>query len=147
MEPYIYKAFISRVIDGDTYIAKVELGFNLTLKCRIRLSGVNTPEVRGDEKELGMPIADHVRNLIEGQWVILKSTNKADSFGRWLGEIIFLNEGETVNLGEALLEEEMGEVMALNVEENFEVKEKTQKKLTVRRTVSYIEPSSFTVQW
>ncbi len=44
---YEYKAKIIEVYDGDTFTFEVDLGFSITVKEKIRLAGINTPEVRG----------------------------------------------------------------------------------------------------
>ena len=43
---YHYNAEVTRVVDGDTVDALVDLGFNTYSKQRIRLYGINTPEIR-----------------------------------------------------------------------------------------------------
>jgi len=43
---YKYNAKLIRVIDGDTIDALIDLGFNVWVKKRIRLYGINTPESR-----------------------------------------------------------------------------------------------------
>jgi endonuclease YncB( thermonuclease family) len=41
---YIYRATGTRVVDGDTFIAAVDLGFRVTYSCIVRLHGINAPE-------------------------------------------------------------------------------------------------------
>jgi len=44
---YEYEVFIERWIDGDTFVADVDLGFEVMLKGQtFRLYGVDTPEMR-----------------------------------------------------------------------------------------------------
>ena len=43
---YNYQSKLIRVIDGDTIDAMVDLGFDIWIKVRIRLYGINTPETR-----------------------------------------------------------------------------------------------------
>ena len=43
---YEYKAKLLRVIDGDTVDCVIDLGFNVRLKERVRLKGIDTPETR-----------------------------------------------------------------------------------------------------
>ena len=111
MELYVYRAYVERVIDGDTYLLIVDLGFNLQFRCRLRLHQVDTPELRGREKESGRISAEFVRDLIQCKYVTLKSLNKTDNFGRWIGAII-LDDG--TSLGEAIVEANMGEIMILS---------------------------------
>ena len=52
-----YRVKITRVVDGDTVDAELDLGFNIIYKERIRLMGIDTPESRTRnkvEKKLGL---------------------------------------------------------------------------------------------
>ena len=56
---YEYKAYVEKVYDADTITVTLDLGFNTCLnKQKIRLSGIDAPEVRGDEKEEATPKFD-----------------------------------------------------------------------------------------
>ena len=45
VSPYYYKGVLRRVIDGDTIVADIDLGFDVALKKQnFRLYGINTPE-------------------------------------------------------------------------------------------------------
>ena len=47
---------MDRVVDGDTIDVTIDLGFDLSIKQRVRVAGVDTPEKRTsnlDEKKLG----------------------------------------------------------------------------------------------
>ena len=41
-----YKAKVRRVVDGDTLDLDIDLGFRITLRERVRLMGIDTPETR-----------------------------------------------------------------------------------------------------
>jgi len=48
---YHYKAHITKVYDGDTVTADIHLGFNMVMrKQKLRLLGIDTPEIRGEER-------------------------------------------------------------------------------------------------
>ena len=84
----IYSAKITSVYDGDTFTATIKLGFNCLIQnAKIRLYGVDTPEVRGVEKEDGIKVRDIVRDLILNQDVILLYEGKG-KYGRFLCRII-----------------------------------------------------------
>ena len=52
---YHYKAFISAAYDGDTVTADIDLGLKTFVKGeKLRLNRINTPEVRGEEREAGL---------------------------------------------------------------------------------------------
>ena len=86
---YEYRAKVIKVYDGDTVTVDIELGFNIVLhKQKIRLIGINTPEVRGPEKKEGIISRDALRKRILNKKVILKTyKDKKGKYGRWLGEI------------------------------------------------------------
>ena len=47
MEPFCYKAKVVRVVDGDTMILDIDLGFDVVLRNQsVRLYKVDTPECR-----------------------------------------------------------------------------------------------------
>lgn len=86
---YTYKATIVRVIDGDTVVANIDLGFRTWLHDeRLRLYGIDAPE-RGSEQFDAATKA--LQDRIEGQTVYIctvkakRSDNEATgSFGRYL---------------------------------------------------------------
>ncbi|MDQ7022251.1 MAG: thermonuclease family protein [Candidatus Gracilibacteria bacterium] len=75
----------------------IDLGFNHIMKDQtIRLWGIDTPELRGDDKIFGKKVRDYVRERILGKQIILKSyKDKKGKYGRWLGEIFI--DGENLN--------------------------------------------------
>ena len=46
-----YNATVTRVVDGDTIDAIVDLGFSTFKKVRIRMHGINAPESRTRDLE------------------------------------------------------------------------------------------------
>lgn len=91
---YEYKALITKVVDGDTVDAIVELGFYLSAKLRLRLDKIDAPEMRGIESELGKISKQYLIDRILNKEVIIQ-TQKSDVFGRWLATIFL--EGEDIN--------------------------------------------------
>ena len=87
---YTYNIELLKIIDGDTIDAKIDLGFDVTIKKRVRFSGVNTPECRTkdlEEKAKGLAAKDRVRQLLEGSKTIQLTSHGVGKFGRCLGEI------------------------------------------------------------
>ena len=86
---YNYKAYIKAVYDGDTVTAVVDLGFLHYQEMKLRLYGIDTPELRGVEREDGLVVRDIVREKILGRDVeILTYKDKQGKFGRYLATII-----------------------------------------------------------
>lgn len=89
-EPYVYrvKALVN-VVDGDTVDLDLDLGFSLVLRQRVRLYGIDTPEVRtrdAAEKERGLAAKAFVQAwFAEGAEVLVRTT-KEEKFGRMLAD-------------------------------------------------------------
>ena len=86
---YEYKALVTKVYDGDTITVDIDLGFGVCLKGqKIRLLGIDTPEIRGDEREEGLKSRAALRGQIINKWVSIKTfKDKKGKYGRWLGEV------------------------------------------------------------
>lgn len=102
---YTYNAKLIRVVDGDTIIAMVDLGFNTWKQTNIRFYGIDAYESRTrdlEEKEKGLKAKQLVTDILEksnGEFV-LKSKG-LDKYGRSLG-IIFVPFEEAENVSIAL---------------------------------------------
>lgn len=88
IENYVRRARVVRVIDGDTFVADVDLGYHTTMTESFRLSGVDCPELHGETKLKG-----EAAKLFTVMWFgriggqfWLKSI-KTEKFGRWLAEV------------------------------------------------------------
>lgn len=85
---YNYKAKIIAVYDGDTVTAQVDLGFLHFQVMKLRLFGIDTPELRGEEREQGLVVRDIVREMILDKEVEIESyKDKQGKFGRYLATI------------------------------------------------------------
>ena len=100
---YEYKATVTKVYDGDTITVDINLGFGILLKKqKIRLLGINTPEVRGKNRPEGIISRDALRARILGKIVTIKThKDKKGKYGRWLGEVFMEEE----NINQWLLKE------------------------------------------
>ena len=101
-----YPATISRVVDGDTFDVDVIVWPDISVSTRVRVRGVDTPEIRGKcqaEKDLAIQATARTSDLIGGH-VILENIAK-DSFGRSLATVI-LNDGR--DLADVLKSEGLG---------------------------------------
>jgi len=99
MEKYFYKGKVLDVYDGDTLTLLIDCGFNIHFKQKIRLLGIDTPEIRTKnkkEKEMGYMARDYVRSLVLGKNVYFKSEKKG-KFGRYLATIYLELHTETLN--------------------------------------------------
>lgn len=100
---YTRRAKLIRVIDGDTVDLLIDLGWSTSIKERVRLLGLDTPEIRGPERESGLEFKEFVEDWFnyhgayDSGEVILESVEyERDKYGRTLGEIYSLG-GESLN--------------------------------------------------
>ena len=102
---FVYNAVVRSVYDGDTMRVDVDLGFKVWMNnISLRLLGINTPEVRGPEREEGLKARSFVLDRVnEGTPVIIVTEkDKTGKYGRWLATVYYHN-GEK-NLNEELLQ-------------------------------------------
>ena len=91
---------IHRIIDGDTVDVDIDLGFNITIKQRVRLKGIDAAETRTkdlEEKAEGVKARLWLEKELsrEGEWII--ETTKEDKYGRILGTLYCVGDPVTVN--------------------------------------------------
>jgi len=87
---YTYKIKLERVVDGDTVDADIDLGFDVSVKKRIRLQGINAPESRTrdlEEKARGLAAKDRLKAILEGAKEIQLCSHGVGKYGRCLGEL------------------------------------------------------------
>lgn len=105
-----YNAICTRVVDGDTIDARVDLGFSVWFDCRVRLMGIDAPETRTknlEEKQAGFKTKAFLEAIMDDcdHKFVLKS-HGVGKFGRCLGTIYV--DGENIN--ERLLAEGLAEI-------------------------------------
>lgn len=102
---YEYRARITRVIDGDTVEAEVDLGFHVSILQTFRLHGINAPETRGPERSQGLESTRYLESLIEiltsgtSRLTIRTHKDATEKYGRYLAELI----AGDVNINQALV--------------------------------------------
>jgi micrococcal nuclease len=81
---YTYTAFVKRVIDADTLIVRVDLGFRTHVTYRVRLRGIDAPEVNS---VLGRKAKLFVQSLVDrNPWIVIK-TYQLEKYGRCLVDV------------------------------------------------------------
>jgi len=107
---YEYNAKLDRIIDGDTVDALIDLGFDVWVKRRIRLYGIDAPETRTrdlEEKQQGLLTKDRLAGLLEasdGEFILV--SHGIGKYGRCLGTLFI----EERNINELLISEGLAEV-------------------------------------
>ena len=105
---------MDRVVDGDTIDVTIDLGFDLSIKQRVRVAGVDTPEKRTrdlNEKKLGKDatywLEDKLDDAVNDGFDLTIRTEldkgATGKYGRLLGWLYVGDEGRSLN--EQMVEE------------------------------------------
>lgn len=84
---YLYKVTFGDVHDGDTLWVTIDLGFYIAHAVRIRLAGINAPELA---TPAGPPARDALIGFIAahpGQWTARTYKTGEEKYGRWLATL------------------------------------------------------------
>ena len=95
---YTYRIKVTRVVDGDTIDADIDLGFDVWVHQRFRLSDIDAPEIRTRdlvEKEAGKKTTKWLEEQIANAKEILVHTSKTGKYGRYLATLII--DGRVIN--------------------------------------------------
>lgn len=94
-ELYTYKALVERVVDADTIYLNIDLGFNSWYREKVRLRGIDCPEI--DTKE-GQEVKRFVEaKLKEVEFIVVK-TYKEDKYERYLADIFYQAKQENLEI-------------------------------------------------
>lgn len=99
---YQYRAKVNKVIDGDTVELVVDLGFSISIVQRVRLYGVDTPELHSKDPEERTRARAAVAYLLSilppfGEWLTVETIkDNTDKYGRLLAKLV-LADGKIVN--------------------------------------------------
>jgi micrococcal nuclease len=101
---FVYRAEVLRVVDGDTVDARIDLGFDVSVKQRLRLLGVFAAE---RNEAAGKAHASALAALVPANTTVTIRTQKdaTDKYGRYLADIwttsgAHVNEDMRRNIGE-----------------------------------------------
>jgi endonuclease YncB( thermonuclease family) len=94
---HTFRGVVERLVDGDTLIVRIDLGFEVWKSQRLRLHQVNAPELHTPDGEKALQLL--ARLLKTGQQVVLR-TYKVDIYGRYVADIFFGKEIDLVSPAE-----------------------------------------------
>jgi endonuclease YncB( thermonuclease family) len=85
---YTYAARVMRVVDGDTLVVVIDPGFGNRIEEKLRLRGIDTPELSEPEGKLAKKYV--VKLLPAGSLVVFKSHKcKTDLHGRFVADLFY----------------------------------------------------------
>jgi micrococcal nuclease len=101
---YTYKAVAVRIIDGDTVIVDIDLGFGVWLRGQsVRLLKINAPEIRGSTKEAGLAAKDFLTKRILNKWVQIRVEKGKEKYGRWLATILLEEDKNLIHINNEMV--------------------------------------------
>ncbi len=113
MEPaYSYRATVRRIIDADTVVFDIDLGFRVTAAITGRIAGVNAPERYTAEGKAATAWVEAWLGPQQGTpaRLIVESHNDARSFERWvLDAYRIVGDQAAESLADALIDAGHGE--------------------------------------
>lgn len=83
---FTYKAYVERVIDGDTLYVDIDLGFKMGIFQYLRLRGINAPEIDTPEGKKAKTFIE--RELSKVPYIILCSS-RSDKYDRYLADVFY----------------------------------------------------------
>lgn len=85
-----YKAIVVRVLDADTFNASIYLGLDVIKMDKIRINGIDAPELKTLE---GKEAQKFLQKLIEGKEVLIDTNeDRREKYGRLLCKVTFNNQ-------------------------------------------------------
>ncbi|MFF7838787.1 thermonuclease family protein [Streptomyces ossamyceticus] len=81
-----YPAALERLVDADTLDLDIDLGFDIRVRQRVRLLGLNTPEKNTAEgKAANVWVTDWITQHAPTELVV--ATHRKEKYGRWLATV------------------------------------------------------------
>jgi len=92
---YFYKAYVLHIHDGDTITILVDLGIDTYRKIRLRLYGIDTPELSGEQKKAGQKSKSYTSRKINKKDIYIETIkDKTGKYGRYLVNVWILNKNK-----------------------------------------------------
>ena len=91
-----YRAQAIRVVDGDTFEARLRIWFNHDVTLLVRLDGVDAPELRGrcaQERRLALEARDALADILSSGEVTLRDLHADKYNGRAVARAIVTGDG------------------------------------------------------
>ena len=84
---HVYAGVLEQIVDGDTLIVRIDLGFHVWFSERLRLRGIDTPELA---TPAGVAARDFVIAQLKGIERVVIQTFTVDLYGRYVCDVFYL---------------------------------------------------------
>ena len=105
---FYYGCTVRRVIDGDTIDVDADLGFDVSIKLRLRFAGINTQESRTrnlEEKALGKAATAFLKETLESADAVEFESHERGKFGRVLATPFVTKGGKRTDVCKLMIRE------------------------------------------
>ena len=103
---FTYKAYLEKIIDGNTLLVFIDCGFSFFIHQQLRLRGIDVPEISTKE---GLNARRFIESKLKALDFIIIKTYKSDRHDRYSADIFYLrgeqDEARVVGLGYFLNQE------------------------------------------
>jgi hypothetical protein len=83
---HTYKASLEKVVDGDTLVVILDLGFGILSKQILRLRGIDAPELKTEE---GKASTKELVKILQDVKILIVKTIQTDKYGRYVADVFF----------------------------------------------------------
>ena len=92
---YTYKAYIEKIVDGDTLRLNIDLGFGFWNRRYLRLRGIDSPEL---STKAGKAAQAFVESELKGlSMITLRTTTQTDIHNRYIADVFYGKENIHLN--------------------------------------------------
>lgn len=102
---HIYHGEITRIIDGDTPVVRLDIPFRISLEVHIRIKDIDTCEISRPKcdkaREMGYTAKQLLVDRFLGKRCTVRTFNR--SFIRWVGDVIVHTEGAAIDIRSAII--------------------------------------------
>lgn len=84
---FTYKAYLEKIIDGDTIWLNIDVGFDNVIRQKVRFNAIDTPEITTLDGRKARRLVEKALNPLE--FFVIK-TYKSDKYDRYLTDIFYL---------------------------------------------------------
>lgn len=106
---YEYKCFVIRVVDGCTVDAQIDLGFNVLIRQRIKLYGINCEDIKSTDESIrqkAVASKNKLTDLLGKEFICQTIMNKRGKAGRTLGHVFTEDEnGVKIDINQKMIDD------------------------------------------
>jgi endonuclease YncB( thermonuclease family) len=102
---YTYAARLDRIIDGDTAVLLIDLGFDVATTQHIRFKGYNAPEMHKAHATEGIRAKAELESLLAGKQLVITTTQEfQQTFARYLADVYVIHQTGVESVAEHMIQ-------------------------------------------